>query len=495
MEGQDLTTILEDFKDITTRAHEEKKHEENRTNSRDRIHKDIYIYNLQFLPDSTVWYKPADRHPDLPELGTPSDYIPIRDNYQALKEFLGKTLDAGEKLVGSRDPVTISPAHYFMWMHRHSEHQPFKDNLERAVVELLEEEFKKEFKAPEYGKMLEQEKQWDKIHTNNSSFFFRDDLNLALSHRTMLAHATTKADKALKNEFIREVKKTSRPITLREVYSTYAGERSDLKKAFESGDFKKVEKLHFTELPTSLKKRIRDYRVRYFAEMKALEQALPQYNRMLGLLEIIFNSGTKSNGFANAKPLLQHKVKEQYMKQPTFATYDRDTNIYVEIIQALSSVQEDTTLKNFWLENIRSENSAKIAIVSLHAYFRMYSTATARKNNIPAALQSLQSRSNRRENINGYAERIIGTYLSEKFRLLGKLTHLDHKAGTYDVLEKTVDDGQWKTLTFTRYSTKGTTALNGRMNKTTYGFQGPPALDSTLRDYVQFQKKMDASRK
>lgn len=92
-----------------------------------------------------VWYREVeDAKGHLVYLaGRPGDYVPIRDNFDALKEFLFKTLDIGRLNLNDSGHTNI--ADYVTWMYLNSQHQPFKRNTERAIVELLKNELGRKF--------------------------------------------------------------------------------------------------------------------------------------------------------------------------------------------------------------------------------------------------------------------------------------------------------------------------------------------------------------
>jgi hypothetical protein len=105
----------------------------------DRLESDILV-----RPDGVVWF---DGSTDIwGNVADPQDYVPIREDYEKLKQFLGKILDGGRISTGNTKSGIdeVNPADYAVWMYQFSENPTFRQNFERAAVEILTEEFGRE---------------------------------------------------------------------------------------------------------------------------------------------------------------------------------------------------------------------------------------------------------------------------------------------------------------------------------------------------------------
>src|SRR3989344_5316928 len=111
------------------------------------------------LPDVLFW-KPgiawfhaaigAEKRP----YATPADYPAIRDDPAALGSFLIALLDrewveSGMSFGAIDCTEAIYLADYAVWLHKYTENEVFRSHLETQVLDLLHEELKRDFKAPD----------------------------------------------------------------------------------------------------------------------------------------------------------------------------------------------------------------------------------------------------------------------------------------------------------------------------------------------------------
>src|SRR3989344_3691023 len=158
----ELEILLTDFADISREASEVRNRRDKADRKKRDPHKSIAyamaLHDLRFVQGDLVWYDGAEGFmPEVP-IGRPQDYILIRDNFDALKDFVAKTLDRGRLRAGGGTHADTSretnPAEYIAWMYVHSQYQPFKRDVEKATLELLRDELRKEFKPLNVGPAL-----------------------------------------------------------------------------------------------------------------------------------------------------------------------------------------------------------------------------------------------------------------------------------------------------------------------------------------------------
>ncbi len=205
-------------------------------------------------------------------IGHPEDYLGIRDDYKNLKEFLGKLLDKGRLYYGTprwdQDGET-NCADYAIWLYRHCKYDSFKRNFEKATIELLISEFKKEFKPFDYQTAL-------KIATEKYgylNYFLLDEEISTYRWRYGIGDPDDENEGWFRNWFDEEVSKTSK----------------------KEGEF---EKTNFSQVSPGLREALKKRHFHQEAYCIALKEYMPQLNRLVGLLDIIIILGNPNNGFA-----------------------------------------------------------------------------------------------------------------------------------------------------------------------------------------------------
>ncbi len=510
MQQSELETLLADFGEISRRATEVRtRADEANKGRRDPEQSMAYamaLHELRFIDSGLVWYDGAEGFmPEVP-IGKPEDYIPIRDNFDAVKQFIAKTLDRGRLRAGggthgdtSRETNT---AEYIAWMHRASQYQPFRANTEVATVQLLQDEFGKEFTSINLEPALRKEEQdferWYKGDSNNflSRLLARGDQLSSSLWRLGLDSAYSPEDIQLRNEFTTEVKKTERPITLDEVLNTYGGTKESLREMYQSGRFKDTIQPHFEEIPVELKAKVKDWYIRNRAQKAAVREFAPQFNRLVGLLDVVYFLGKTDNGFVEAYADLAQKAREGFMRDAPTLQYELSgANIYHGILLALSGIQRSDELRDFWLQNIREDPRAERVVASVHGLFSAYKTPKARREQIPAILAKLQKRGYDLDQTRQYST-AIGflddvNFLDNTVQHLVQMSygrrrfkHLDKESTALDILSrKSAKDGRYN-FVFTRYTPTGRQVLRATYDLRADAVEGDTQLEKSVRAYL-----------
>ena len=510
MQPSELEILLADFGDISRRASEVRDRRDKADGSkRDPNESMAYamaLHDLRFVDGGLVWYDGAEGFmPEVP-IGKPEDYIPIRDNFDALKEFIAKTLDRGRLRAGggthgdtSRDTNT---AEYVAWIYVNSQYPLFRGNGERATVELLRDELRREFKPINLEPALrEEEQRYTRYYKGDfnefiRTFLSRDQLSTAL-WRLGLDSAYSPKDLRIKNEFVIEVKKTERPITLDEVLGKYGGTQESLREMYQNGRFKDVVEAHFLEIPDELKTRMKDWHIRNQAQKAAVREFAPQFNRLVGLLDVVSYVGKPDNGFVEAYGDLAQRAREGFMRDaPTLQYEFSGANIYHSILLALSKIQRSDELRDLWLQNIREDSRTERVIVSVHGLFSAYKTNKGRREQIPAVLAKLQEREYDLDQTRQYPTAIgflddvnlldnVVQHLVQMSYGRGRFTHLDKESTSLDVLSrKHTGDGKYD-FVFVRYTPAGKQVLKSTYDLRTDTLEGDAQLEKTVRAYFE----------
>lgn len=400
LQPSELEILIEDFGDISRRVSEELRRQQEvekvRGTKRDPKEERVPALNLQefrFLEKGLVWYN-GKEGVNMTPIGQPRDYLQIRDDFGKLKKFLAETLDKGRVEYGCDGSVT-NTGEYFTWMYFCSQHQPFRQNTEQAVVELLRDELGRKF--------------------------------------TPLANTARQVD---------------------------------------------------------------------------AQKSAPQFNRLVGLLDVVSIVGKPDNGFAEAYADLAQKAREGFMRDaPTLRYgYDRangQANIYNNILSALARIQKNDELRDLWLRNIKEGQFGRV-FESVYGLLGAYKTKRRKREQIPAVLAKLQEKGwhldpakidtyppiniddeNLLKEIVGHAVSL--TYWSGEVspwdKLARRFNHLDKRASSLDILiRRSVEDGEYH-FTFTRYTPKGRQGLKATYDLRTDKTFGDAQLENTIRVY------------
>lgn len=507
MEG--LEVLLQDFGTVSRKAFELKDKEKR---ARERDFESSFAYSmalndLRFYDEERlVWWD--GREGFMPEnpMGNPEDYLPIRTDYEALKTFIASTLDRGKVHAGGGTHGDTSRetncADYIVWLHQNNQNQDFRRNVEMATVELLVEAFERKYASPNIQPALEREEDsFQRIYEGSvdkwlGSMLHRDNLHSAL-WRLGLDNVTSNEDREFKARFEAEVKKTERPITLAEVYDQYGGSKASLKKSFEAGEFADTIHPHYSEMPEEFKAELRDWHAKNQATRQAVREFSPQFNRLVGLLDVASGIGEHDERFVELYAMLKQRAESRFMADsPAIAHHYSATDIYRSTLIALASVQQGTELQQFWLDNVRNDTSSDRVIVSVHGALTMHDSPEERRQLISPILQSLQQRGYDMDK--GYQRHTgIGFYTEENLLndILGHVTslcfkrstfnHLDQEAGTLDFLQgRDIRQGGY-TLRFSRYTPQGTEELEASFDLTEDKVEGNGQLEGSVRAYLQ----------
>jgi len=502
-----LDLLLKDFGDTSRKAFDIRN--KKKKIPEDDFEKDLMysmaLDDLKFFDEEgLVWYDGREGYmPEVP-IGKPEDYLSIRDDYIALKNFIGRTLDKGKVHAGGGTHGDSSRetncADYITWLYKNNSNKEFKDAFETGVFALLEDSFKKKYVELDISSSLKKEQDgFKRIYTNIdnwlNSMFSRDNLDGAL-WRLGLGSNVSEGNEVFKSKFETEVKKTERRITLKEIYNQYSGSKEDLKKSFDEGQFNDTLQSHLIEMPEDFKKEMRDWYINNNAKRDAISKYSPQFNRLVGLLDVVASIGKRNEKFEAYNSFLKQKAEKGFMiDAPTITHYYSGTNIYQNILIALSAVQQGTELQNFWLDNVRKDPSKQRVIASVHGLLNMYDSKEDRKKLIPQILDGLQKRKYDVDK-EYQSQSMIGFYSDENLldNILGHITRLCFSRGTYQHLEKEIpalDILQDKKVIdksydfkFVRFTSKSMSELKATFQIADNKIEGDTEVEKTVRAYL-----------
>ncbi|MDD5457625.1 MAG: hypothetical protein PHV30_11435, partial [Candidatus Margulisbacteria bacterium] len=297
----ELEIIKQDFKGLLEKYQQLRfEEQENRRTKKDPLAhmcRSISLKSVEHEEPGLVWYNGVEKDiARLPrylahkKIGNPADYLPIRENFDKLKSFLANTLDRGEILaIADRDGAngTMS-SEYPAWLYTHCENPVFKQNFEKAVWELLQEAFDKEYtQAPPEDK----------------------------TKRTCGGYKWPNPE-----------------------FST-------------------------------------------------------QFNRLIGLLQIIFKL---NNGFPyknEIRTLLEQKAREGFFKDAPDLIYEaNDANIYNTLLAAVINTQTENSFQDFWLDMIAEDPKEKQAALAIMGLVTAYKNKNDRRQLLPVILEKLVKR-------------------------------------------------------------------------------------------------------
>ena len=136
---RDLKILETDFKNLFSAIEDERKKDSN-------IKLDIFPTEEDF-----PWFRFYSNNSDYQYRTietSPLDYIKIRSNQNKTREFLYDLLDSGQLKCGctawGQDWLENS-WDYPLWMYLHSTNKTFRENLETCVVDIIKDEFKREY--------------------------------------------------------------------------------------------------------------------------------------------------------------------------------------------------------------------------------------------------------------------------------------------------------------------------------------------------------------
>ncbi len=501
-----IRKALEDFQKVSKQAFdnferrlEKRPFEESEEGGKQTRYWDDRLGDLVLYKEGLAWFGEGEGCDEKP-IGKPEDYIGVRDDYQKLKDFLANLLKRGRIYKGINGVGDTSgetnTADYVIWMYKYSQNEKFKRNVERAVVELLSKELAREF-AP-----LDIETELRKLEADYQPPWFHPvgGLNDALSRVGLQYEVESEDDRKFKAYFIQEMEKTERPITKDEYIRGFGGAEEDKIRDYETGEpAKRYKVCHYEETSPEFKAALKEGYIRKQAKTAAVRKFTPQFNTLVGLLDVVINLGKQDNGFATIYEILEQKARQGYFKDAPDLIYNFSAvNIYNYVLFALTALQKGKELREFWLVNIRNDNNTKRLLASVNGLLTCYESKEERKNEIPAILKALQERGYDVDRTQQYsaigfifdenlADKIldhIGFMCFDRLRFeRGAFYHLDKEKGTLDFLvDKTANNGlyQFRSL---RYTVQGASELTATYDLSEDRLDGNVELESTVRTY------------
>lgn len=402
-----LDVVLEDFGDFSKKIFEYVKKKGYKLFKKgDESIIGGWTYRVAVNKNGIAWYGSGEGYDETP-IGKPSDYPPIRDDPVKLQEFIAKLLDRGMVHYGGGhcDGYT-NPAEYVTWLYSKSQHLPFKRNLETVVVDLLKDELGREFTPLNYEGVLAKE-------LEDFARFFEGDIDKEGDMKfggDSLQGAKSRAgfgdglDEKFKDIFEREMGRTEREMTFEEFYDRWGG-KTDVEKmkvAFARYN-PPLKVVHFSETTKEFKEEFKQKYSEKEAKRKAVLYFAPQFDRLIGLLNVVCLAGNKNNGFAKAYDALEQKAKDEWMKDAPKLPYEYGPadNMYANILGALGSIQPDTKLREFWVDKITDAKS-KVGGSALYGLLRTYDDKTEARKAVAELIKKLRKEGFDRKRLRTY---------------------------------------------------------------------------------------------
>jgi hypothetical protein len=457
-----------------------------------------------FPEEKLVWWGGKEGFMPEVSIGKPGDYLPIREDYGKLKEFIGGTLDRGKVHAGggthgdtSRETDTSD---YVVWLHRRNSNKTFKANLEKAVTEILQVEFGRKFKpvdtTPSLAEGRERIQRWYKGDVDNwlHSMLRNEHYESAL-WRLGLNVNVSDEDLPITQKFEKEAKTTERLITLEEVLKTYGGSKESLTDSFKQGHFSNVRVLHPEEMSAGFKKELLEWHTQKVAFSDAVRKYSPQFNRLTGLLEVISQLGGQGV-FKDVYAQLKQQAEHKFMIDSPPVKFDYSSiDVYRSILIALSAVQKGKELEQFWLDNIKKCPGPERVIASINGLLTMHKTQSARAELLPEMLGALRERGNDTDKLyqnfvlNGFYRdenmlEDITNHVASLCGFRGQFRHLGKKNCNLDILSGTDIQGHSRAFTFMRYSPEGIFNLEAVLELATGKILGSQELADTINAYI-----------
>lgn len=534
MQPSELEIILTDFRKTIDAVKRIRSKEED---LRDTDWERGFFYSVKirhFSYDETTgiawWGATEGFTPEFPA-GRPEDYVRIRDDYDELKAFIGTTLDRGQVhesygTHGAREH-NFSFSEYIIWLYTFSEHDSFKKNVERAVVELLDEELDRDFTDGDTLYQRARELLLDQIDRRHNgdvlkaAQFIDKDSEGPLNRRYYLRSIAevlsviglenlyglgerelTDSENKLKIWFEQNMAGAVRSETLEEWGSRFYGEHWEEKR--EEGrvlyDRERIAYrpvLHGQEVSDDVKKKYAEKYLEFWPTIIQKNAKTLAYDRLTGLLEVISGIGKPHNGFAGSYETIKQKAEAGVFKdvEDIPRGYHHSQNIFNHLLLALGAVQHGDELRDFWLSNIRDDNNGLRVITSVREMLRAYKIPEERRMHISEILQILHERRNdldqSREEYCGLGIKTVKVWdvilnsVADLCYERGTFTHFDRETATLDALVKLdIHIGQYS-FTFHRSTPTNSTPLSATYNLQTDSLEGDTALDPIIRAYFK----------
>ncbi len=372
-------------------------------------------------PDGLVWYG-GTAGPNEAPIGQPKDYLRIRDNPDALKRFLGKTLGEYELTAGYEGghgggyyDITLA-ADYPIWLYRNSQHPGFRSNFEQAANELLDKELRVEREFPiEAGrkKAKSDARHYQQLTktVRSENFLSVDPLDEVLINYGLSFTPVDPVDVAFKEKLVAEWEALK-------VKGNWRGQ-----KGIEIADMRKVS--------PELKQQIEARELEREARSNAIGDFTPKLNRLMGLLDIFGQIARPDNGFSESFPTLAEMAKKGLYKDiiPLNYQYD-DKDAYTHLLKALGRVQPEGELRDFWLERFSTENLVTRVVASIAGFGLSFKSPAEIGSQYAELLDRFKGR--------GYVDTMTDYSLHTGFRLAGDDAYYHVLEGIYN-LRKGID--------------------------------------------------------
>lgn len=458
----------------------------------------------RFDESGVVWFKGQKDKYDGEPYGRPADYLQIRDNYDSLKIFIAQKLDDGRIDTSTSghggSPDETNPAEYISFMCTASESGSFKGNVRRAVIELLGAELDRQFEPLDYQSARKEVEDFEnKLYKGREQDRFahlsREDLRGAF-WRLGLDYPADERGIKMKQRVEEELGRTERPMTLDEYMVIYGGtdeqKRTGYEESVKTGRLRGV--VHIEETSEEFRQDLSEFLIDVKAQRKAAEKFGPQFNRLVGLLELVRASRTAVADFGSLYPALLQKAQERfYFDEPDLPMGIRSINLYNQVLLALLSVQSGDALRDFWLQNISLDPNSQRVITSVLGVMAMRSQSDGRKSEIPGIVAAIQGRASSIDIVQPtrtmpwfFFEETIRTRVFDLVAETcygGKIFHhYNQDTGTLDFLRSAEDFSVGKyTYEFDRYSAIRESAAAVIYDVATDTFEG----DQTYLDSVK----------
>lgn len=452
---------------------------------------------LQRPSDGLIWFgENGDTHERKTPYASPEDYIGIRDDYDSLKGFMEKRLDSGKIDTsfgghGGEDCET-SPAVYIHFLHQGSSHEPFRRNVERAIVELTRDEL-----ALDLGDIDPQEARRRVEHVFD--FEHGGDIEKYFAFLDGYIHGgeiegridyirMAESNPDLRARIIAELTATQRPITEQEYaevvnHSTLANSRKYgwYKKAQEEGRLGTL--THFSELSPETKALLKEDILERETTTYLSDRSTDKYNRLTSLLEMVISIGTPNGPLAELLPELKTAVESgKYHDVPDMKIGAFQVNVENHLLMALSALQSGIELREFWQDRIATDPNKFRVLTALEGILRMGADVTERQAEIPGILAALSSRGEVLDKATGkmdgpYFDRMgFAFYITQQLKRSTyanyPFMHLEQDASYLDVMtNQQVSEGRY-TYRFDRYTKDGATGGKIIYDATANSFMG-----------------------
>ena len=446
-------------------------------------------------PNGLVWFGGKENTDQLRNqpMGHPGEYLKMRDDTEATGEFIGKLLDRGKLYYGTshwnQDGETAT-SEYVVWLYRHCEYEPFKRNVEKSVITLLEAELERSFPDPDYREWRKRVKQQRRLQARRrkeyapaessdldhyASLFSSDNLNSAV-WRAGLSNPARAEDKAMAAEFKEEMAKTMRWITHGIRYQA----------------------VNFTTASAEFRQRFDAWHQENEARQNAEQEWSKRMNRVIGLLEVVGQVGKPDNAFNRLYSQLEEKARGRWMYYaPNVQTdyFSSTTNLYNLLLTALSAIQSDGRLEDFWQTQIKEDTNVTGALTAIGGYLNALSiqgreslvcpvlqAVQERKKNPPHDPQREATERSDKSNLN-----FVGRYLSFS-RILNTLDwtySFDPNKLIFDALETVVEEEDRTFVLGFRSATARAEKKNSvRYSPLTDEYRGIHRLEKVTKRYI-----------